>query len=323
MMKKSSVFVTGTTGFIGQALVRRLLEEGNSVSILTRDPDKVPLEWKNKVFILKGDLSDKELRLPDGIEVVFHCAGEIKDETKMFSAHVTGTENLCAAARGNRIRHWVQLSSVGAYGPRLMGVVMEETPLKPAGIYETTKVRSDKLVTDAARNGAFTLSILRPSNIFGPTMKNRSLFQMISMIDKGLFFFIGRPGASANYIHVDNVVEALILCGKAPAAKGQIYNLSDYRNIEEFTVIISNELKKPCPKIRLSERPIRLIARYCGRLPGFPLTEKRVDALTNYSRYSIKKIQDELGYAHKVSMEEALRRMVAQNAVKRMVVKGD
>ena len=310
-MKNSRVFVTGATGFIGQYLVRRLLGEGNNVCILTRDLDKVPPEWKGRVSILKGDLSDKELSLPDETEVVFHCAGEIKDEMKMFSVHVTGTRNLCAAAR-HRIRHWVQLSSVGAYGPHSSGVVTEETPLRPVGVYETTKMRSDQLVLDAAREGAFTLSILRPSNIFGPTMKNRSLFQMIAMIGKGFFFFIGRTGASANYIHVDNVVEGLIRCGTMPMAKGQIYNLSDYRTIEEFTMIIANELNKPVPRVRLPERPVRLIARQCSRLSGFPLTEKRIDALTNRSRYSIKKIQDELGYIHQVSMEDGLRQMVMQ-----------
>ncbi|MDD5173443.1 MAG: NAD(P)-dependent oxidoreductase [Candidatus Omnitrophica bacterium] len=315
-MKNSRVFVTGATGFIGRSLVRRLMDECNSVCILTRNPGRVPPEWKDKVTVLKGDLSDKRLSLPDGIEVVFHCAGEIKDETKMFSVHVTGTENLCAAAK-HRIRHWVQLSSVGAYGPRSSGVIMEETPLRPAGIYETTKVESDQLVLDAARKGAFTFSLLRPSNIFGPAMTNRSLFQMIAMVDKGLFFFIGRPGASANYIHVDNVVEALIRCWKMPEAKGQIYNLSDYRTLEEFIAIIANELKRPFSRIRLPERPVRLITRLCGSLPGFPLTEKRVGALTLRSSYSIKKIQDELGYTHRVSMEDGLRQMVTQSKVKK------
>jgi nucleoside-diphosphate-sugar epimerase len=321
-MNNARIFVTGATGFIGQSLVRRLIEEGNSICILTRDPGKIPPDWKDRISVLKGDLSDGGLNIPDGTEIVFHCAGEIRDQTKMFSVHVTGTENLCAAAR-HRIRHWVQLSSVGAYGSRSDGIVTEETPLKPEGVYETTKTRSDQLVLDAAREGAFTLSILRPSNIFGSTMKNRSLFQMIAMIDKGFFFFIGSPGASANYIHVDNVVEALIRCGKTPKAKEQIYDLSDYRTMEEFIVIIANELNKPVPKIRLSEKLARLIARQCSRLPGFPLTEKRVDALTNRSQYSIKKIQDELGYVHRVSMEEGLRQMVMQSRAKRMAVKDD
>jgi nucleoside-diphosphate-sugar epimerase len=138
------------------------------------------------------------------------------------------------------------------------------------------------------------------------------LFQMIAMIDKDFFFFIGETGALANYIHVDNVVEGLIQCGKNPAAKGQIYNLSDNIPIEKFVEIIAKELKKSMPKIRLPEKPIRLIARQCNRFFNFPLTENRIDALTKRSWYSIKKIQDELGYSHQVSIENGLRQMVMQ-----------
>ena len=60
---------------------------------------------------------------------------------------------------------------------------------------EKTKAESDQLVMNAARKGTFTYSILRPSNVFGPTMTNQSLFQMIEMISKGLFFFIGKDVA--------------------------------------------------------------------------------------------------------------------------------
>ena len=305
------VGITGGTGFIGQALVLRHLAGGDTVRLLTRR-SSCDMALLNSVQVFHGDLTgsvDFLIPFVDGVDVLYHCAGEIKDQAKMHSVHVTGTKNLCAAANG-RIGHWVQLSSVGAYGPQYTGIVTEETPLNPVGIYEKTKAESDQIVINAARDNAFTYSILRPSNVFGPTMTNHSLFQMITMIDKGLFFFIGKPGALANYIHVDNVVEGLVLCGKMDTAKGRIYNLSDHRTIEEFVAIIADELCKPAPRLRLPEMPVRWMAMLCGRLPSFPLTGSRVNALTNQSAYSIERIQHELGYAHKVSMEEGLRQMV-------------
>ncbi len=135
---------------------------------------------------------------------------------------------------------------------------------------------------------------------------------MVAMIERGLFFFMGKPGASANYIHVDNIVEGLILCGRKPAAKGRVYNLSDYLTIEEFVTVIANTLGKAPPKMRLPEAPVRLASRLLSKLPGFPLPESRINALVNRSVYSIMRIQQELGYAHPVTMEKGLRRLVTE-----------
>lgn len=305
------VGITGGTGFIGSVLIQRHIVAGDTVRLLTRrSSDDTALS--NSVQVFHGDLTgpvDSLIPFVDGLDVLYHCAAEIKDKSKMYSVNVKGTQNLCLAA-GHRIGHWVQLSSVGAYGPQYRGVVTEETPLNPMGIYEKTKTESDQIVINAAREETFTYSILRPSNVFGPTMTNQSLFQMIAMINKGLFFFIGKPGASANYIYVDNVVEGLVRCGKMTDARGRIYNLSDHRTIEEFVKTIAGELHKPVPTLRLPEMPVRWMAKLCGRLPHFPLTEGRVKGLTSRAVYSIERIQNELEYVHQVSMEDGLRQMV-------------
>ena len=305
------VGITGGTGFIGKTLILRHLAAGDTVRLLSRR-SIYDMALPNSVQVFDGDLTgpvDFLIPFVDGVHVLYHCAAEIKDQTKMYSVNVKGTKNLCLAA-GHRIGHWVQLSSVGAYGPHFSGIVTEQTPLNPVGIYEKTKTVSDQVVTNAAGEGAFTYSILRPSNVFGPSMTNQSLFQMIEMISKGLFFFIGKPGVSANYIHVDNVAEALIRCGKMPRARARICNLSDHRTMEEFVAIIAEELGKPMPRRRLPEILVRWIVKFFGRLPRFPLTESRLDALTNRSLYSTEWIQNQLGYVPKISMEDGLRQMV-------------
>ncbi len=152
--------------------------------------------------------------------------------------------------------------------------------------------------------------MLRPSNVFGASMTNVSLFNMTAMIDRGLFFYIGRPGASANYIHVDNVVEGLLLCATDRRAKGGIYNLSDYRTLEDFTGVIAAELSCHVPRLRVPQTLARLTAMAFGRLPGFPLTPSRVDALVNRSTYPVSRIQKELSYHHVILMEDGLRELV-------------
>lgn len=305
------VGITGGTGFIGKALSLRHLSEGDTVRILTRHAES-DLGLSRFVECFQGDLTVPSSILKsfvDGVDVLYHCAGEVKKLEKMQDVNVLGTRNLCIAA-DRKIGHFVQLSSVGVYGYHKEGFITEDTPLTPANLYEKTKALSDQVVIEASKNGAFTHSILRPSNVFGPDMSNQSLFQMTAMIKKGLFFFIGQPGASANYIHVDNVVEGLLLCGKMQGAKGQIYNLSDHRTMEEFVAIITNTLGKPFPKLRLPINLVRCIIKFCRKVPRFPLTESRIDGLTNRSIYSIEKIQNDLGYIHQMSMEDGIRQLV-------------
>jgi len=204
----------------------------------------------------------------------------------------------------------VQLSSVGVYGPVGQGEITEDSVLNPVGQYEITKTESDKIVIDAANKGGFSYSILRPSNVFGGEMTNRSLFSMVAIIDRGLFFYIGKPGASANYIHVNNVVEGMLRCGIMPEAKGRTYNLSDHCTMEHFTEVIADALGCPHPWLRIPQPIAQLAGRTLGRIPGFPLTRSRVDALVNRSSYPISRIQQELGYQHITAMEEGLRELV-------------
>ena len=305
------VAITGGTGFIGRKLVLRHLEQGDEVRVLSRSsPSKAGLPDSLHWFC--GDLSGaSDLQaFADGADVLYHCAGEICDESRMAGVHVVGTRRLIKAASG-RIGRWVQLSSTGAYGRQREGVVTERTDLNPCGMYEVTKVESDTLVKAASSSGAFEHVILRPSIVYGPGMPNQSLCSLIYMIQHGWFFFIGKPGASANYIHVDNVVEALVLCGQMPQATGQVYNLSDHCTLEHFVAIIAKLLGCGVSHIRWTESHVRVLAKLFGRIPGVPLTPTRVDALTSRVVYSNEKIEQELEYRHPIAMEGGLKDLVS------------
>ncbi|MBI4938465.1 MAG: NAD-dependent epimerase/dehydratase family protein [Nitrosomonadales bacterium] len=299
------VAITGGTGFIGRKLVLRHLERGDVVRVLSRQPPDTPAIWHGGDLAAPGNLQP----FVDGADILYHCAAEIRDTGRMNAVHVKGTSRLIEAAAG-RISRWIQLSSAGAYGKRHEGVITEETALNPCNTYERTKVLSDELVEAAASGGAFQHAILRPSNVYGAEMKTRSLFELIAMIRKGWFFFIGKPGASANYIHVNNVVEALVLCGSLPQAAGRTYNLSDYRTMEKFVAGIAGALDAPVPRMRVPEAPVYLLAKLAGNIPDIPLTESRVDALTSRSVYPVSRIERELGYRHIVTMEEGLTELV-------------
>lgn len=307
-IRRRTVAVTGGTGFIGRKLVDRHLAAGDSVRVLTRRSGHVSLEGCD---LHHGDLtvdSGALREFVEGTDILYHCAGELRDPSRMEALHVGGTSRLLGATTGWGGR-WVQLSSVGVYGPHRTGTITEQSRLNPVGIYELTKAHADELVTGVEN---LSHTILRPSIVFGGDMPNRSLGQMVFLISKGFFFFVGKPGASANYIHVDNVVDALLLCATSPNAAGQIHNLSDWRTMESFVCTIARELGRPAPARRLPDKPVRFAARTLARIPAVPLSEARVDALTNRSTYPTDRIVSDLGYSPGTSMEEGLHEFVSQ-----------
>ena len=294
--------VTGGTGFLGKALVRQLRRTGefSEVRVLTRKES--PIEG---VRLFRGDLRRDPLEpFVEGADVLFHCAAELTREDLMHATHVEGTRRLVAAAAG-RISRWVQLSSVGVYGRGLAeGVIEEGSRLAPEGPYETTKAEVDSMLAALP-----ACVIVRPSIVFGPGMPNRSLYQLIAAIERGMFFFVGR-GAIANYVFVDDVADALVACARSPAARGA-YIVSDDRPLEDFVGAIARELGRKTPRLRLPERAARLAASAARYIPGFPLTPSRVAALARKVSYPSSRIRTELGYSFRVSIEEGLRRLVA------------
>ena len=319
-MKGLQVCITGANGFIGRRLVDELFQQGYSIRVLSRNSDSL---FPNGVEVVIGDLTLSGCPLDQflvGCELIFHCAGEVSNVEAMHLLHVNGTLRLLQAvleesAHSGQKIHWVQLSSVGVYGSThdsdtTHRIVTEESMLSPVGEYEITKTRTDELVIQASESGLMTYSILRPSNVFGEGMTNQSLFKMINIIDRGLFFYIGKLGSSANYIHVDNVVEGLICCGTMPSAKGRVFNLSDYCTLEYFIEIVADELGRKSPWLRIPEKVAYFLVTVLGWLPKSPLTQSRVKALINRSIYPISSIQKELGYKHIISMEDGLRRLI-------------
>lgn len=305
--------ITGATGFIGRALTDRLIQSGTTVRILTRNAEKVRQLWPEySPDIVEADLGaapkNALTNFLNNVDVVFHCAGEIRNTESMPAVNRDGTLRLCQAAEG-RIHRWIQLSSAGVYGSYRDGVVTEDAPLAPADLYEKTKALGDLHVMHTALAGGFTYTLVRPSIVFGPTMPNQSLFQLIKTVAHGYFFYIGDRKATANYIHVDNVVQGLLSASWSEKAENKVYLLSDCCILSDLVGTVAKQFGKSNRFPRLPEMPARLVARGCGRMPGFPLTESRVDALTSKAVYSIKKITDDLDYRHKIPTLEGIGQM--------------
>ncbi len=306
------IAITGGNGFIGQHLVKKHLELGDDVRVLSRQDT----QSKKQINTVVGDLSqdgDYLQRFVRDVDVLYHCAGEIRDEAQMVVLHVEGIRRLVKAAEGS-VGRFVQLSSVGAYGPCHDGVVTELTPESPNNTYEMTKTQGDNIV----RQSAVPYVILRPSIVFSEIMTNQSLFQMLGIIRRGLFFYIGKPGALVNYVHVDDVVKALLLCATDSRAVGGTYNISQTTQIESMVEALKSGVGVSAGSPRLPLSLMRAIAALMGWFPGFPLTQDRIAALTNRCRYTADKIQGELDFEFSNTLEHRFQAF-AESSVKATV----
>ena len=94
------VAITGGTGFIGKKLAARLVRQGDSVRLMTRNG--APSEKSSAVEVRQCDLLTagvKELSaMLDGVDVLYHCAGQLKDQRTMRTLHVDATLRLAEAA---------------------------------------------------------------------------------------------------------------------------------------------------------------------------------------------------------------------------------
>ena len=306
------VAITGASGTVGRRLVERHAAAGDRVRVLSRSDraDAIPA-----AEIHRGDLTsggETLARFADGADVLYHCAAEIHEPSRMMAVNAGGTRNLVAAARG-RIAHWVQLGSIATYGAPQSGTIDEDTPPAPIDAYGHSKTAADEAALAAAREGAFSCCVLRPSKVFGAgtaSGNNEILFRLFKLVDRGVFFYIGEPGAMAHYVHVDNLVDALLRCGRAKSVT-RVFNLSDERTLEHFIGVVAAALGRKAPTWRLPERPVRIVARVLGGVPGWPLDERRVDALVNRASFPATRIERELGYAPVVTLEDGLRELVA------------
>ncbi len=305
-MNKPQVCVTGARGFVGRQLVDKLVELGYSVRVLTRT---LSATFSERVQVFEADLAASDCDLSEffsGCEIFFHCAGEVKNPKIMQDLHVNGTKRLRDAllheiALTNRKIHWVQLSSVGVYGkpsrPTEARVIKEDSPIRPTGIYEVTKAQSDQIVLDCLGLTNLTISILRPSNIVGLNMPNQSFGSLLKSITNKYFFYIGSQNVVSNYVHVNDVVSALVLCAESQSAKGQIFNLSNDCLLSDIVQAVSDSNRIDSKRLVLPEYFVRLVVSCITRFIKFPLTTNRIDSLVSKTFYSSDKIKITLNFS--------------------------
>jgi len=220
MDTSKKVFVTGSTGFIGSALIEKLLERGFTVRALKRN---VPTEAQPNLEYISGDITDKEsLRAGmSGCCYVFHLAAYAKnwaaDPQTYTQVNIEGTKNVFAIAQELNVERVVWTSTIVTFGPTPSGVVgNEQMPRQTEQCfteYERTKTVMEREAAGWVENG-LPLVIVNPTRVFGPGLQSESnsVTRLIDQYRRGQFpILINRGRNIGNYGYIDDVVEGHIL----------------------------------------------------------------------------------------------------------------
>jgi nucleoside-diphosphate-sugar epimerase len=233
--KRRRVLVTGATGFVGGRLAEILcLREGWDVQALVHNPSHASRLARLPVKMVMGDLGNESdvARIVEGCDAVVHCAiGNTWGASKTnFDVTVRGTERLAAAALAQRVSRFVHLSTFAVHDLSKPGVLDDSSPVNPpaGNEYSNNKALAEQVIRQAAGRGLAALT-LRLANVYGP-FSTIHVTRPVTALAKGQLVLVGDPAAiPSSTVHVDSVVNAIILGLEAPADKitGELFTISD------------------------------------------------------------------------------------------------
>lgn len=211
--------VTGGSGFVGNALVQTLLEQGHHVRVVDIQPPAAPhpnLEYY-RGSILNEDLLQHTFK---NVEVVHHAAAMVplvQSPTAIEKININGTQAVLSAARHAGVRHFNFLSSSAVYGETTKAncPLSEDSPTVPFEVYGKSKLRAEQCVqSQMIEASTLSYTILRPRTIIGPG--RLGIFDLLfNWIQTGrTIYLIGDGSNLLQLIHVQDFVQACILAAQ-------------------------------------------------------------------------------------------------------------
>jgi nucleoside-diphosphate-sugar epimerase len=316
------VAVTGGTGFLGGHLVARLVADGYRVVFSGRTLRSEPPLGAHfePIDLLDADGLERMFR---SSEVVFHCAALSSpwgSDADFLRTNVTGTERVVGACLAAGVRRLVYVSTPSLYANDSDRFMVKETdPLPPHAInaYARTKRLAEGVVDRAGRE--LEVIVIRPRAIIGDG--DSAIFpRILAALAARRLPVIGDGDNVADLSHVDNVVDALLLCAHADDVHlGKIYNITNDEPVRLWDVIHRSavRLSLPPPRRRI---PYRVVYGVAGALEALhrAFAPQREPRLTRYGvtvlgrsmTLDIGAAKRDLGYAPQVEMEEGLERVL-------------
>lgn len=291
------ILVTGSTGFIGQAVCRGLLEAGARVRGSSREGGPHPVAGVERVQ-LPDPLDRRGVRSAvAGADAIVHLAARVHvmredaaDPLAEFRrANVEGTAILAEEAAAAGVRPFVLASTVKAVGEGNASAWTEETTPAPADPYGISKLEAEEVVRVAALRHGAGAAILRLPMVYGPGVKG-NILRLFALVDRGTPLPFASVVNRRSLLYVGNAVAAVRAVLEHPPGGAETFFVSDGRDLSLPTLIrmIGDALGK---RVRLFSVPpslLRLVlpAAEAERLIGsLTVDGSKLSRMTGYRRH--------------------------------------
>ena len=316
------ILVTGATGFVGTRLVRRLHEEGYHVKGLVRPTSNVSRIANLDIEIVRGDAHDiKSLDVAtDNVDVIFNTIGggcvstkSRKGRDELRDLNVLSLKNLLEVIRGKPVSKIIHFSSISAMGVQGDVELDERSVCKPVTPHEVAKRESEEVALSHFKDFGTPVTILRPSQIYGPGDTRSEILKMAKLVKRHFFPLIDGGGYYMPWVYVDDVVDCAV-SAMLSGNPGEIYIVSDKLSFTLRNIVqeIEKTLSTRNSGIYLSKRMALLVARtseFASRILGVEpfFTTYRVNSVTSNRFVSIEKAAAQLAYQPKTSLESGMK----------------
>ncbi len=275
------ILVTGGAGFLGSALVRRLVSLGHSVRVLddlsAGDPARLPPQ----ASFMRGDVNDlpRLWTLLHDVECVYHLAARVSvSESVRYpreynAVNVGGTVSLLEAVRDVGVRRLVFASSGAIYGNQAIQPLREDLALLPLSPYAVSKLAAEQYVSLIGRLAGVETVCLRIFNAYGPGQQLPVAHPPViphflhQVLGHGSLVVHGTGAQTRDFVYVDDVVDALIAAATAPDVNQRVINVGSgtETSITALVAHIEAITEQEAHVLRVSEQSSG-VSRMCADL---------------------------------------------------------
>lgn len=224
------VVLTGGTGFVGSCVAKRLAALGIPIRAIVRRPGESPELQGPGIVEIRGDFVDPAAAGPaaKGADIVVHCAAAGgPDLDPVRRVNTEGTRTMVEAALAGGCRRFIHISTCSVYDTTGLETVDEDASLKTSGDpYGWTKAEAENLVVAGAKRG-LAATILRPGAVLGVHPTSTWAVRMPVRIRDGDDKVTSAPDRLVPCLHVDDLVDAVLLSLDKERSVGRTYNVVD------------------------------------------------------------------------------------------------
>lgn len=254
-LRDKRVLVTGADGFIGSHLTEMLLGMGARVRALSQYNSFNYWGWledigsHDNLEVVCGDVRDPNYcrEITRDIDVVFHLAALIAipysyvAPDSYVATNVTGTLNVCQAARDNGCERIIHTSTSEVYGTAQYVPIDEKHPLQPQSPYSASKIGADAMAMSFYNAFNLPVTIARPFNTYGPRQSTRAVIPtIITQIANGIKQIkLGDISPTRDFNYVLDTCRGFIALAESEKTIGETVNIGS-----NFEISVGDTLKK-------------------------------------------------------------------------------